>query len=126
MLLTKESLERNRALFILAVTALVRSRPRQESFIDKLREEFLARIISPFIDRFSDLTLGSLSLSQRTRAANRLMDVLALQTEFNPPGSFVPIGVGALESPSFVSFVNCRSAVLPSGKGIPAVKVARF
>jgi hypothetical protein len=56
-----------RALFILAVTALVRFRPRQENFIDKIREEFLFRIVPPFIDRFSDLALGSLSLSHSAR-----------------------------------------------------------
>jgi hypothetical protein len=62
MFLTKEIFKRNRALFILAVTTLVRSRPWQESFIDKFREEFLSRIVSPFIDRFSDLALGSFRL----------------------------------------------------------------
>ncbi|HLA09558.1 MAG TPA: hypothetical protein VJ023_03010 [Pyrinomonadaceae bacterium] len=112
MLLTKERLERNRALFILAVTAFVRSRPWQESFIDKFREE-LARIVSPFVDRFSDLALGSFRLSQSARARNRLMDVLALQTEFNPPGSFVPISIRALESSPFVSFVNSHSTAPP-------------
>src|SRR5262249_39259725 len=72
---------------------------------------------------FPDLALGSLSLSQSARAGNRLMDVLTSQTEFNPPSAFVPISIRALEPPPLVSFVNCHSAVLPSGKGIPAVKV---
>ena len=89
MLLTKEIFERNRALFIFAVTALARSRPWQESFIDKLREEFLSRIVTPFIDRFSELALGSLSLSQSSCTGNRLVDIIASQTKLNPPGTFV-------------------------------------
>src|SRR5436190_310856 len=42
------------------------------------------------------------------------MDVFTSQTEFNPPGSFVPISIRAFESSSFVSFVNSHSTAPPS------------